>query len=49
MLVAPGGPEASDLVHELDGRFGISGARMPLGWPFLPSADIRVIRSWTQA
>jgi hypothetical protein len=49
MLVAPGDPEASYLIHKLEGRAGIAGARMPQGGPFLSSADIAVIRSWIQA
>jgi hypothetical protein len=48
-LVAPGDPEASYLIHKLEGRAGISGSRMPQGGPFLSSADIAVIRSWIQA
>lgn len=49
MLVAPGDPEASYLIHKLEGRAGIAGGRMPQGGPFLSSADIAVIRSWIQA
>jgi len=49
MLVAPGDPEASYLIHKLEGRAGIAGDRMPQGGPFLSSADIAVIRSWIQA
>lgn len=49
LRVAPGDPEASYLIHKLEGRAGIVGDRMPLGGPFLSSADIAVIRSWIQA
>ena len=49
MLVSPGDPEASYLIHKLEGRAGIAGSRMPQGGPFLSSADIAVIRSWIQA
>jgi len=49
LRVAPGDPEASYLIHKLEGRAGIVGDRMPRGGPFLSSADIAVIRSWIQA
>jgi mono/diheme cytochrome c family protein len=49
MLVAPGSPETSYLCHKLEGRSGISGSRMPLGGPFLTTADADVMRSWIQA
>ena len=47
--MAPGDPDASYLIHKLEGRAGITGDRMPQGGPFLSSADIAVIRSWIQA
>ena len=49
MLVAPGDPERSYLVHKLEGRPGIIGLRMPRsGAPFLTEGQIRVIRRWIE-
>ena len=36
-------------IHKLEGRAGIAGERMPLGGPYLSSADIDVIRAWIQS
>jgi hypothetical protein len=47
MLVAPGNPEASYLIHKLEGRSTIVGLRMP-GPPFLTDRQIRVIRRWIE-
>ena len=44
--VVPGDPNASYLIHKLEGRSDIAGSRMPLGGPFVPQADIDVIRTW---
>jgi hypothetical protein len=44
--VVPGDPNASYLIHKLEGRFDIVGARMPLGDAPLAQADIDVIRTW---
>jgi hypothetical protein len=44
--VVPGSPDNSYLIHKLEGRFDIVGSRMPLGGPFLPQADVDVIRAW---
>ena len=44
--VVPGDPGASYLIQKLEGRSDIFGSRMPLGGPFVPQADIDVIRSW---
>jgi len=43
LRVAPGDPDASYLVHKIEGR---AGERMPLGGPPLPQATIDVIRQW---
>ena len=48
LLVAPGDPEASYLVHKVDGRPGIVGSRMPQGGPFLTDAEIALVRGWIQ-
>jgi hypothetical protein len=50
--VEPGDPDASYLVHKIEGTFasvGGSGGRMPLGQGALPQADIDVIRAWIAA
>ena len=44
--VIPGDPNNSYLVHKLEGRADIVGSRMPFGGPFLPQADVDVIRMW---
>ena len=48
-LVEPNDAENSYLVHKLDGRAGIVGDRMPPSGPFLPQADIDVIKQWINA
>lgn len=53
--VEPGDPDASWLMHKLDGTQGIftaqcfgnfCGNRMPLGGPFLSQADLDAVRAW---
>jgi hypothetical protein len=45
--VAPGNPDASYLVHKLEGRADIVGMRMPrTAGPFLTDGQIMVIRRW---
>ena len=49
VYVVPGNPDASYLIHKLDGRDGIIGSRMPqLGDP-LPAELLELVRSWIQA
>jgi hypothetical protein len=49
MLVAPGDPENSYLVHKLEGRPGIIGLRMPRsGAPFLTEGQMLVIKRWIE-
>jgi hypothetical protein len=49
MLVAPGDPENSYLVHKLEGRTGIVGLRMPRnGPPFLTDGQLRVLKRWIE-
>jgi hypothetical protein len=45
LRVAPGDPDASYLVHKIEGR-PEAGPRMPLDGPPLPQATIDVIRQW---
>lgn len=48
MLVAPGDPENSYLIHKLEGRSSIAGLRMPRNPPYLTDGQIRVIRRWIE-
>jgi hypothetical protein len=49
LRVAPGDPEASYLVHKLEGRADIVGVRMPRGnGPFLTEGQISIIRRWIE-
>jgi len=45
--VVPGQPEASYLIHKIEGRSDIVGQRMPrTGGPFLTPGQISVIKRW---
>ena len=46
--VIPGDPENSYLIHKLEGRPGIVGARMPLMGPALTEGQILVIKRWIE-
>lgn len=47
--VIPGDPEASYLIHKLEGRSTIAGERMPKSTgPFLTSGQISIIRRWIE-
>ena len=49
-LVTPNDAENSYLIHKLDGRAGIVGARMPVGaGGFLSDEAIDVIKQWIDA
>lgn len=45
LRVDPGDPDDSYLIQKLEGTAAV-GDRMPLGGPYLPQADIDVIRQW---
>ncbi len=45
LRVAPGDPDASYLVHKIEGRAAV-GARMPLGGSPLPQTSIDDVRQW---
>ena len=47
--VVPGDPEASYLVHKLDGRASIAGSRMPQGGSFLTTTEMELVRGWIRA
>jgi hypothetical protein len=47
LRVNPGDPDGSYLVHKLEGRADIVGARMPRGTgPFLTEGQMLVVRRW---
>ena len=47
--VIPGDPDASYLIHKLEGRGDIVGERMPrTGGPFLTAGQISIIRRWIE-
>lgn len=49
MLVKPGDPENSYLIHKIEGRAGIAGTRMPrTGPPFLTPGQILIIKRWIE-
>ena len=49
VFVVPGNPDASYLVHKLEGRSDITGLRMPRnGPPYLTDGQILVIRRWIE-
>jgi hypothetical protein len=49
MRVAPSNPDASYIVHKLEGRSGIIGRQMPFsGPPFLTGGQIQIIRRWIE-
>lgn len=49
VLVVPGDPDASYVIHKLEGAADIAGARMPRGTgPFLTSGQMQIIRRWIE-
>ena len=48
-LVEPNDAENSYLIHKLDGRAGIVGARMPQGGSFITEDALDVIKAWINA
>ena len=48
LRVAAGDPENSYLVHKLEGRTDIIGARMPNRGPFLSDGQIAIVRRWIE-
>jgi hypothetical protein len=49
MLVRPGDPDHSYLIHKMEGREGISGRKMPFsGPPHLTPGQILVVRRWIE-
>lgn len=49
VLVIPGNPDGSYLVHKLEGAAGLVGSRMPRnGPPFLEEGQMTIIRRWIE-
>jgi cytochrome c553 len=49
ILVVPGNPDASYLIHKLEGAADITGSRMPRGTgPYLTSGQMQIIRRWIE-
>jgi hypothetical protein len=48
LRVAPGDPDASYLIHKVEGRAGIVGGRMPFNGPFLSGGQTLVIKRWIE-
>jgi len=48
LRVAAGDPEASYLIHKIEGRSDITGGRMPLNGPYLEAGQIAVIARWVE-
>ena len=47
MRVAPSNPDASYIIHKLEGQAGIVGRRMPFnGPPYLTDGQIQIVRRW---
>ena len=46
--VNPGDPENSYIIHKLEGRAGITGARMPFNGTPLTDGQILVIKRWIE-
>jgi hypothetical protein len=49
VFVVPGDPDASYLIHKLEGAADIAGTRMPRGsGPYLTSGQMQIIRRWIE-
>jgi cytochrome c553 len=49
IFVVPGDPNASYLIHKLEGAADIAGSRMPRGTgPFVTSGQMQIIRRWIE-
>jgi hypothetical protein len=46
MEIERGNPEMSYVIWKVEGRAGIVGGRMPLGFAALPAATIQNMRDW---
>jgi hypothetical protein len=49
VLVVPGSPDESYMIHKLEGRSDIVGQRMPrTTGPFLTDGQVSIIRRWIE-
>ena len=48
ILVVPGDPEASYIIHKVEGRPGIVGGRMPFNGPYLTAGQILILKRWIE-
>jgi mono/diheme cytochrome c family protein len=49
VIVVPGDPDGSYLIHKIEGRGDIIGQRMPrTGGPYLTEGQVRIIRRWIE-
>ena len=48
MRVVPGNPDASYIIHKIEGRSDIVGARMPTGGPYLTEGQTLIIKRWIE-
>jgi mono/diheme cytochrome c family protein len=48
ILVIPGDPDNSYIIHKVEGLSDILGARMPFNGPYLSSGQILILRRWIE-
>ena len=48
ILVIPGDPDNSYIIHKVEGLSDIVGARMPFNGPYLSSGQILILRRWIE-
>jgi hypothetical protein len=48
LRVRPGNPDASYLLHKVEGRVGITGLRMPFVPPYLSQGQLLILRRWIE-
>tara|TARA_B100001964_G_C14120713_1_gene548179 strand:+ start:196 stop:738 length:543 start_codon:yes stop_codon:yes gene_type:complete len=48
ILVVPGSPDESYLIHKLEGEPDISGRQMPRNRPARPQSEIEILRAWIE-
>ena len=48
ILVIPGDPDNSYIIHKVEGASDIVGGRMPFNGPYLTSGQILILRRWIE-
>ena len=48
ILVVPFNPEASYIIHKVEGRPDIVGGRMPFNGPYLSAGQILILKRWIE-